>query len=59
MIKAIYTFFCGITFSAISSGGTVPEYILAYTAVNSAPKKRIIDEYETHNKIRMIDPVAP
>jgi hypothetical protein len=55
----IYALFCGIIFSAISFGGTVPEYILAYTAVNSAPKKRIIDEYETHNKIRIIEPAAP
>lgn len=30
MIKAIYTLFCGITFSAISFEGTISENILAF-----------------------------
>ena len=33
-----------LSFFAISVGGIVPEYILAYAAVNSAPKNMIIDE---------------
>ena len=49
----------GVTDLAISVGGTLPEYILAYAAVNSAPKNKIIDEYDTHNRINIIDPAVP
>ena len=60
--KHLYPFFLDlpeIAVSAIFEGGTFPEYIFAYLAVNSAPQNTIIDEYDTHNNIRMIDPAAP
>ena len=49
----------GTSTFAMSEGGTIPEYFLAKVAVNSAPKNKIMDEYETHSKIKIIDPAAP